>query len=179
MKCYSSITSEFFLIDMSELPYRYFFKLYLHSLGLITSYEYYWNNDKGLPSFFADDELRMCEWLGMCTITYQSLRCVPIRNGIDSHTDLNILRKERVYTKLKYSRTPAYDIVSGGAASFFSGLLGFLASEKFGLELVDSGDFYYIVMYAVFLTFACRPLFITSGPVTLKQPDRNFAELLK
>ena len=30
--------------------------------------------------------------------------------------DINYLRKERLYTKLKYSRTPQYDIVSGGSA---------------------------------------------------------------
>lgn len=78
----------------------------------------------------------------------------PLNNLIN----INFLRKERLYTKLKYSRSPAYDIVSGGAAALFAGLLGFLTSEKFGFELVDSGDFYYLFMYLVFLVFALRPL---------------------
>jgi succinate-acetate transporter protein len=61
---------------------------------------------------------------------------------------------------LKYSRSPAYDIVSGGAAALLAGLLGFLISEKFGMEMVDSGDFYYLWMYLVFLSFSVRPLLV-------------------
>jgi len=71
--------------------------------------------------------------------------------------DINFLKKEKIYTKLKYSRSPAYDIVSGGVAALFSGFLGFLISEKFGIELVDSGDFYTFFMYCVFLSFSLRP----------------------
>lgn len=74
------------------------------------------------------------------------------------------LRKEPIYTKLKYSRTAAYDIVGGGSALFLAGLLGFLVSEKFGIELVDSGDFYYLFMYVVFLAFAIRPLLTVINP---------------
>jgi hypothetical protein len=76
--------------------------------------------------------------------------------------NINFLRKERLYTKLKYSRSPAYDIVSGGAAALLAGFLGFLISEKFGYELVDSGDFYYLFMYIVFLVFSIRPLLTVS-----------------
>ena len=76
--------------------------------------------------------------------------------------NINFLRKERLYTKLKYSRSPAYDIVSGGSAALLAGLLGFLVSEKFGMELVDSGDFYYLFMYFVFLAFSIRPLLIVA-----------------
>ena len=72
--------------------------------------------------------------------------------------NINFLRKEKLYTKLKYSRSPAYDIVSGGAAALLAGFLGFLVSEKFGFELVDSGDFYFLTMYIVFLCFSIRPL---------------------
>ena len=71
--------------------------------------------------------------------------------------DINFLKKEKMYTKLKYSRSPQYDIVSGGVAAIFAGFLGFLISEKFGIELVDSGDFYTFFMYLVFISFACRP----------------------
>jgi hypothetical protein len=72
--------------------------------------------------------------------------------------NINFLRYERLYTKLKYSRSPAYDIVSGGAAALLAGFLGFLISEKFGFELVDSGDFYYLFMYIVFGVFLLKPL---------------------
>lgn len=72
--------------------------------------------------------------------------------------DINFLRKDKLYTKLKYSRCPQYDIVSGGWAALFAGLVGFLISEKFGIELVDSGDFYTVFMYGVFLCFSTRPL---------------------
>jgi hypothetical protein len=72
--------------------------------------------------------------------------------------DINFIKKERLYTKLKYSRSPAYDIVSGGAAALLSAFIGFLISEKFGIELVDSGDFYIGFMYVVFIALACKPL---------------------
>jgi hypothetical protein len=72
--------------------------------------------------------------------------------------DINFLKREKLYTKLKYSRSPQYDIISGGVAALFSGFLGFLISEKFGIELVDSGDFYTFFMYCVFFSFALRPL---------------------
>lgn len=70
--------------------------------------------------------------------------------------DINFLKKERIYTKLKYSRVPQYDIVSGGAAALLAGFLGFLITEKFGFELIDSADFYYLFMYLVFLFFSLR-----------------------
>ena len=81
-----------------------------------------------------------------------------------NYININFLRKEFLYTKLKYSRSPAYDIVSGGAAVIFAGFLGFLVSEKFGLELVDSGDFYFFGMYIVFISFSVRPLLVTLTP---------------
>jgi hypothetical protein len=40
----------------------------------------------------------------------------------------------------------------------FAGLIGFLISEKFGIELVDSGDFYTALMYGIFLVFSLRPI---------------------
>lgn len=70
--------------------------------------------------------------------------------------DINFLKKEKIYTKLKYSRVPQYDIVSGGSAALLAGFLGFLICEKFGFELVDSGDFYFLFMYLVFLFFFAR-----------------------
>lgn len=89
--------------------------------------------------------------------------------------DINFLRKEKLYTKLKYSRCPQYDIVSGGFAALLAGFIGFLISEKFGIELVDSGDFYIVFMYAVFLVFSLRPLLLSYSkyetpynPISLK-----------
>jgi succinate-acetate transporter protein len=73
---------------------------------------------------------------------------------------------------LKYSRTPAYDIVSGGAAALLAGFIGFLVSEKFGFELADSGDFYYAFMYCVFAAFSIKPL------VTVADPSLGFSGAL-
>lgn len=60
------------------------------------------------------------------------------------------------YSKLKYSKTAERDIVSSGSAALFAGFIGFLISEKFGIELVDSGDFYFIFMYLVFFGFSVK-----------------------
>jgi hypothetical protein len=84
-------------------------------------------------------------------------------NSWFNNININFLRKERLYTKLKYSRSPAYDTVSGGAAALFGGLIVFLVAEKFGIELVDSGDFYYLFMYIVFLSFFLRPYLTISN----------------
>ena len=70
--------------------------------------------------------------------------------------NIYFLKKEKIYTKLKYSRVPQYDMVSGGAAALFAGFLGFLICEKFGFELGDSGDFYYLFMYLVLTFFSLR-----------------------
>lgn len=74
-------------------------------------------------------------------------------NTLQSLFIINFLKKEKLYTKLKYSRVPQYDSVSGGAAALLAGFLGFLICEKFGFELLDSGDFYFFFMYGVFLIF--------------------------
>ena len=61
--------------------------------------------------------------------------------------------------------------MSGGFAAIFAGFIGFLISEKFGIELVDSGDFYNAFMYGVFGVFALRPfLRIYSADNTLYHP---------
>lgn len=70
--------------------------------------------------------------------------------------DINFLKKEPMYTKLKYSRCPQYDIVSGGVAALLAGFIGFLVGEKFGLELLDSGDFYIALMYLIIFCLAGR-----------------------
>ena len=64
-----------------------------------------------------------------------------VDNKVTTKFNLIFFRKEKIYTKLKYSRVPQYDAVSGGAAALLAGFLGYLITEKFGLELTDSGDF--------------------------------------
>jgi len=86
-------------------------------------------------------------------------RDVSTARDLNRLFDVNFLRKEHMYTKLKYSRCPQYDIVSGGVAALFAGYLGFLVGEKFGLELLDSGDFYFALMYVVFFCLAGKLLF--------------------
>ncbi len=80
-------------------------------------------------------------------------------NSFFNFFDINFLKKEKIYTKLKYSRVPQYDTVSGGVAALFAGFLGFLICEKFGFELLDSGDFYFLFMYLTFLFFFLRLFF--------------------
>lgn len=63
-----------------------------------------------------------------------------------------------MYTKLKYSRVTQFDIASGAIAALLAGFIGFLISEKFGFELADSGDFYFLLMYVVFLCFSIKLL---------------------
>lgn len=67
-------------------------------------------------------------------------------------------KKEVFYTKLKYSRVPQFDTSAGAVASFLSGMYGFMVCEKFGFELIDSGDFLFVVMYLVFLSFIVSAL---------------------
>lgn len=62
-------------------------------------------------------------------------------------------KKERFYTKLKYSRVPQFDTSSGAVASFLSGMYGFMVCEKFGFELIDSADFLFLILY-VFVFFS-------------------------
>lgn len=90
--------------------------------------------------------------------------------------NINFLKKERSYCKLKYSRTPKFDIVSGGLAAFLSAFLGFLVSEKFGIELVDSGDFYYLFMYFVFFFYSLRNFF---KYISIDERDWGFALSIK
>ena len=79
-------------------------------------------------------------------------------NLLADKSDINFLKKEFAFTKLKYSRCPQYDSVSGGFAALFAGFIGFLISEKFGIELVDSGDFYIALMYGIFMGFIAHLL---------------------
>jgi len=72
------------------------------------------------------------------------------------------IRKERAYTKLKYSRVPQYDTSSNASAALLAGLLGFIISEKFGFEMVDSGDLYVAGMYVLLVCFTVRLFYKSS-----------------
>lgn len=65
---------------------------------------------------------------------------------------INFIKSEQVYTKLKYSRIPIYDIVSGGCACMFASFIGFLVSEKFGFEITDSLDIFMLYFYVLFIS---------------------------
>lgn len=91
-----------------------------------------------------------------------------------TYDNLNIyfLRKERLYTKLKYSRTPAYDIVSGGSAALLAAFFGFLITEKVGFELLDSGDFYFAFMYIVFGCLILRSI-ASTGILSIEDNEKS------
>ena len=65
---------------------------------------------------------------------------------------INFIKTEQVYTKLKYSRAPIYDIISGGSACLLAGFIGFLISEKFGFEIIDSLDIFILYFYILFIS---------------------------
>lgn len=77
------------------------------------------------------------------------------------------IKKEKRYTKLKYSRVPQVDISSGAIASLLAGLLGFLVTEKMGFELLDSGDFYLIVLYVIILLNSLRIIYKTLNIINI------------
>ena len=125
---------------------KYYLK-YSRSLGR----ENFLIKNMGLRNFYIDNIKKVL-------VSSHSINTSSTSNPLLFLVNANFLRKERLYTKLKYSRTPGYDIVSGGAAVILAGFLGFLVTEKFGFELADSGDFYYLWMYGVFAAFSIRPL---------------------
>jgi len=117
------------------------------------------NNIRSIFDFLKNQKLKYDEKslrLLFKNFSYKTSTEIFKTNHMWALFDINFLKKERIYTKLKYSRVPQYDIVSGGAAALLAGFLGFLICEKFGFELADSGDFYFLFMYLVFLFFFCR-----------------------
>lgn len=89
--------------------------------------------------------------------TYLTFSDFKLKNAqaqkLTNYYFLYFLKHEPFYTKLKYSRVPQFDTSSGAAASFLSGMYGFLVCEKFGFELIDSGDFLYLIIYIVLYYF--------------------------
>lgn len=93
-----------------------------------------------------------------------------------------VFKKEKIYTKLKYSRVPQIDYVSGGVASLLAGLLGFLVTEKFGFELLDSLDFYVLLYYIIFIFAVLRILyktFISFGLISVFKTYLLFIKFIK
>jgi hypothetical protein len=85
-----------------------------------------------------------------------AVKCVNDHDNTWDFFNIFFLRRERMYTKLKYSRVTQFDIASGAIAALLAGFVGFLITEKFGFELSDSGDFYFLLMYVVFLCFTAK-----------------------
>lgn len=73
---------------------------------------------------------------------------------INNIIKINFIKYEQIYTKLKYSRVPIYDIISGGSACLFAGFIGFLVSEKFGFEIIDSLDIFILYFYVLFVVLS-------------------------
>lgn len=132
-----------------------------------TNFKKFALKDMAYPSMYSNNLVntyfaRIKNVIQRHIIKLESKNFVYIKNNdLFKLVNINFLRKERLYTKLKYSRSPAYDIVSGGAAALLAGFIGFLISEKYGFELVDSGDFYYLFMYGVWAAFSLRPLLVS------------------
>ena len=147
---YSLVDNFFFLSETNKNFYSSFFK----TNPKIKNKDFLNKNFDVKQSNSTFDEKYLNFFL--LSLKYNQTLEIFKNNKLWSLFDFNFLKKERIYTKLKYSRVPQYDIVSGGVAAIFAGFLGFLISEKFGIELVDSGDFYFLFMYVVFLCFFLR-----------------------
>jgi hypothetical protein len=89
-------------------------------------------------------------------------------NLISKEYFLYFIRKETFYTKLKYSRVPQFDTSASAVASLLSGFYGYLVCEKFGIELVDGGDFLFLALYVILLSLTVINLIkIVDGNVNI------------
>ena len=153
----NNLTSSNWLQKLNENKNNSNFLINVNLYGKLSA-----NNYKTSSNFEDSNTVSLKQHLGINSKTVSAVTALKHYNfPINDIVNINFLRKERLYTKLKYSRSPAYDIVSGGAAALLAGFIGFLISEKFGFELVDSGDFYYLFIYIVFASFSIRPLLTT------------------
>lgn len=153
---YSLSNSSLFLTDSKKKLYS---SLYKPRTKVKSKILHSKNENKLIYNFITNPTLTFDNFFFKRLITNFSFKSDNDRarsNKLWSLFDINFLKKEKMYTKLKYSRVPQYDIVSGGVAALLAGFLGFLISEKFGFELADSGDFYILFMYIVFLFFSSR-----------------------
>jgi len=91
-------------------------------------------------------------------LTKLEIKNIFLYTFLEKNFILFLMKKEFLYTKLKYSRVPQFDIASGASAGLLAGLLGFIVTEKFGFELLDSGDFYTLLMYLGILILILRLL---------------------
>ena len=118
---------------------------YLYKGHITKRYTEYWYlkiTSKGFKryfdTFFINPVLTELKLKGNCKSVYNA-----------DNFKIYFLKKEVYYTKLKYSRVPQFDTASGAVASFISGMYGFMVCERFGFELLDSGDFIYMVLYII------------------------------
>jgi len=120
---------------LSLFSFNYFYKRNSQQSTKRYWYNHLLNSKVGVPFFY--------------TTNFQTLNLakIPVSNYFATNFRIFFIRKEFFYTKLKYSRVPQFDTSSGASASFLSGLYGFMVCEKFGFELIDSGDFLFMAMY--------------------------------
>lgn len=110
--------------------------------GARTSFSNYWGGSD------QQDEGRLGKFYSFFfSNSYSASR--KLYNTTTSNYNIYFLRKESYYTKLKYSRVPQFDTSSNAVAALLSGFYGYLVCEKFGFELIDSGDFLFIALYLV------------------------------
>lgn len=131
--------------SLPMLPLSFYIKITANSQQYASSA--YWlkhliTTQFGSRSFFAI-------YYPKSTSHATALALPPVYN----HFTLYFFKKELFYTKLKYSRVPQFDTSAGAAASFLSGLYGFMVCEKFGLELLDGGDFLFTALYLLWTFF--------------------------
>lgn len=79
----------------------------------------------------------------------QNIIILNLSQFLITYYQIYFIKKESFYTKLKYSRVAQFDISSGACAALLSSFYGFLICEKFGFELIDSGDFLYFILYII------------------------------
>nr|AEV66704.1 hypothetical protein [Oxytricha trifallax] len=79
--------------------------------------------------------------------------------------DINFLRKERIYTKLKYSRVPQYDTVSGAAAALLAGFFRFFNLWKIWFWTFRFWWFlffiYVLSFFSLFVSFVYKIIFFS------------------
>ena len=98
--------------------------------------------------------IKYTEWNSSFTFLYTNYTINKLYRNYINIITIYFFRKEIFYTKLKYSRVPQFDVSATGVASFLSAAVGVLICEKTGFELLDGGDFLYIILYIFIISWS-------------------------